>query len=726
MLIYSRNSKNARVYGLEFGAVRWTGGLMKEVSDRVMKKTVPQLKRMFDDKDISHAVENFRICAGEAEGDFDGSVFCDGDFYKWLEAAVYTAYAEDQSRDRSKFREEIEGYVSLISRAQQPDGYLSTKQILGERDGSAKRNSDINDFEVYNMGHLFTSACLHYRVSGRKDFLEVAKKAAGYLEKLYEESEKSGEVRTAVCPSHYMGLLELYRTTGEERYLRLAKKAIELRDSVKDGLDDNQDRLPLKSHRKIIGHAVRANYLYAGLADLCAEIDDPDYERVLRSVWHDLVTKKLYITGGCGALYNGASPYGNFFHHQLIHQAYGYEYQLPNITAYNETCASVGLVMWAYRMFQIDPQAEYFDILERAWLNVNLASVSLDGLRFFYENMLRRERKLDYELIWPLTRTDYLISYCCPPNIARQLSQSAEYAYETDREGNVWVGLYGENEAVIRDPLKKADQGSRADTDQEPASGESNKKAGDDRIIIRQKTSYPYDGKIIFETESPREFSLYLRIPAWCRSGRIRRGISVAQAVPAAVSGRGNWADTKDENIQTGQLQNMRELKKEELGTYVKVQIAAGVSKTELVLDMPVTLMRANPMIEETTGQLAVMKGPLVYCIESCDVPKEDQENGSESEKTRPLLSRILLDPEAEFSEGELEIDGVPVPTLETVGICLEDGESKDLLSRPLYEAYDPRAVNKREISLRFIPYFAWDNRGEGEMRIWVNAQGSR
>ncbi|MBQ7564968.1 MAG: glycoside hydrolase family 127 protein, partial [Lachnospiraceae bacterium] len=510
---------------------------------------------------MSHAVENFRICAGEAEGEFDGSVFCDGDFYKWLEAAVYTAYTKEEQTncsvsslqacelrtdnvsepgsrsavlvqeaatgpegiDRSKLREEIEGYISLIARAQQPDGYLSTKQILGERDGSAKRNSDINDFEVYNMGHLFTSACLHYRVSGRTEFLEVAKKAAGYLERLYEESEKSGEVRTAVCPSHYMGLLELYRTTGEERYLRLAKKAIELRDSVKDGLDDNQDRLPLKAHRKIIGHAVRANYLYAGLADLCAEIDDPEYEKVLRSVWHDLVTKKLYITGGCGALYNGASPYGNFFHHQLIHQAYGYEYQLPNITAYNETCASVGLVMWAYRMFQIDPRAEYFDILERAWLNVNLASVSLDGLRFFYENMLRREKKLDYELIWPLTRTDYLISYCCPPNIARQLSQSAEYAYETDREGNIWVGLYGENEAVIPDPLQKAKRGYWADADQKTVSGEGNEKAGDESIVIRQKTAYPYDGKIVFEIDSPREFFLYLRIPAWCRSGRLQR-----------------------------------------------------------------------------------------------------------------------------------------------------------------------------------------------------------
>ena len=211
------------------------------------------------------------------------------------------------------------------------------------------------------------AACLYQRVTGKDSMMKIAVKAAGYLEKLYQEAKEKDEVKTAVCPSHYMGLIEMYRTTGDKRYLDLAKCAIELRDSVKNGTDDNQDRIPLKQHEKMIGHAVRANYLYAGVTDLYLESGDEESLSMLHKVWRNLADQKIYLTGGCGALYNGASPYGNFFVDQKIHQAYGYEYQLPNITAYNETCASVGLVMWAYRMFLVEPKAEYMDLLERAY-----------------------------------------------------------------------------------------------------------------------------------------------------------------------------------------------------------------------------------------------------------------------------------------------------------------------------------------------------------------------
>lgn len=309
MLTDTRKSPNARLQGLPFSDVEWTHGLYKERFDTCADSTVPHLQNMFERREISHVLENFRIAAGDADGDFDGTVFGDGDFYKWMEAAVYTAV-------RTNNREllaQLEDYIALIGRAQQPDGYISTKQIIGERSGKASRLGDINDFEVYNFGHLFTSACLYKRLTGKDSFLEIAEKAAEYLNRLYAEAEEKGEVQTAVCPSHYMGLAELYRTTGNPEYLALLKKAVMLRDSVKEGMDDNQDRLMLKAHDKIIGHAVRANYLYAGVADLCLEEEDPELMEVLHKVWRSLVTQKLYITGGCGALYNGASPYGNFF-----------------------------------------------------------------------------------------------------------------------------------------------------------------------------------------------------------------------------------------------------------------------------------------------------------------------------------------------------------------------------------------------------------------------------
>ena len=250
MLTDTTGSPYAKVHALDGMKVKWTGGLWKERFDTCANSTVPQLKHMFDSKDISHVVENFKICAGDAEGDFDGTVFGDGDFYKWMESAIYTAY----QTDNHLLKEEIENYIDLIGRAQQPDGYLSTKQIIGERTGNGvSRMGDINDFEVYNFGHMFTAACVHKRITGKDNFLTIAAKTADYLEHLYEEAERTGEVQTAVCPSHYMGLVEMYRTTGDKRYLKLAKQAIALRDSVKNGLDDNQDKIPLKQHE--IGRA---------------------------------------------------------------------------------------------------------------------------------------------------------------------------------------------------------------------------------------------------------------------------------------------------------------------------------------------------------------------------------------------------------------------------------------------------------------------------------------
>lgn len=635
MLTDTSKSKYAKVTPIGSESMEWTDGFWKDAVDKCTSVTVPHLQNMFEAEDISHVLENFRICANpDDHRPYDGTVFGDGDFYKWMESAMYAANA---NKDEKLFAK-LEEYVQLIAKVQLPDGYISTKQIIDERNGTGGRMKDINEFEVYNMGHLFTAACVYYRITGKDSMLNVAKKAAKWLQGMYLEAKEKDEVQTAVCPSHYMGLIEMYRTTGDTEFLELAKLAVELRDSVKNGLDDNQDRLPLKTHKKIVGHAVRSTYLYAGVADLYAEDGDEEYFEMLKRVWRNMVDKKMYITGGIGAIYNGASPYGYFFAHDLIHQAFGYEYQLPNVTAYNETCASLGLVFWAYRMFLIDPKAEYMDVLERAMLNVNLAAVSLDGQSFFYENVLRRTKKLDYRLIWRLRRAKYILSYCCPPNLARTIAESGEYAYTTSAD-TVYLGMYGASKAHV--------------------------KLDNTEFDLKQSTQYPYDGNIVLTANNitgDNAAKIAIRVPGWVKSGKI------------AAEGR------------------TIELTKKCAGTYIIVDIS-DLASAEIVIDfdMPVRLTTAHPLVEECVNQVAVERGPLVYCIETPDVEID-------------TLDSLLISPSTQFTPVSYQIKDRMVTALECELLCKKKASSGELYETLEFDGFD-------KVKARFIPYFVWDNR---------------
>lgn len=650
MLTNTSNSPYSQVTPLSWDAVTWTNGLWSEVTTTCNETIIPHIQKMFESKDISHVLENFHVCAGDHEGEFGGTDFGDGDFYKWMEAAIYSGSKKNDNELLAK----IDEYIELIGRCQQQDGYISTKQIIGERQNNGiARFNNINDFEVYNFGHLFTTACLHKRITNQDNFLNIAEKAADYLNKMYQENAKTGKVQTAVCPSHYMGLVELYRTTGKKKYLDLARLAIELRDLVKNGTDDNQDKIPLKKHEKVVGHAVRANYLYAGVADLYLEEGDTEYKAMLDRVWRNLVDKKIYITGGCGALYNGTSPFGNFFHDEKVHQAYGYEYQLPNVTAYNETCAAIGSVMWAYRMFQINPRAEYFDIIERTMLNVILAAVNLEGNKYFYENMLRRTKHLDYELIWPLTRSEYISSFCCPPNLARILAESTEYAYTVSKD-TLWLGMYGANQADISLP-----------------NGTS--------FTLEQVTEYPFSGSIqlnINEIKTNSNWNLNIRIPSWVQSGQIR---------------------IADQTIS---------LKRAQAGTYMTIPVAAEVAQEQVKIqfDMPVRYTVAHPFVEENNNQVAIERGPLVYCMETPDCQLS-------------TISDCMVDVTSDFNPIEYNISGRKIVAL--TGEMLYK-ETKHYNPEKLYQTLDYTGLSKTKT--RLIPYFAWDNRGYGEMRIWLPA----
>ncbi len=643
MLVDTENSPNAKLVPLKWNEVKWTGGIWQDVDTMLRDVTVPHLQSMFEDKDISHVLENFRICVGLTDGEHDGTVFGDGDFYKWMESAMYIA----GKTNNTNLLDKLDEYIDLIEKTQLEDGYISTKQILAERQGKGSRLGDINEFEVYNMGHLFTSATLHYRITGKTNFLNVAKKAGLYLKTMYEDAEKTGEVQTAVCPSHYMGLIELYRATNDKTFLDLALLSIQLRDKVKNGLDDNQDRIPLKEHRQIVGHGVRANYLYSGVADLLLEIDDKDYEKVLDSVYEDLIRSKIYVNGGCGAVYNGTSPYGNFFVDEKVHQAYGYHYQLPNVTAYNETCANIGLVMWCYRMFLKNPKAEYMDLIERIMLNINLAAVSISGNKYFYQNSLRRTKDLPYELIWPLTRSEYILSYCCPPNLARNLAQSSEYIYLKSR-ATLYTGLYGENKANINLDTATFD--------------------------IEQKTLYPYDGKILFKVTNIQykdsdKFNIKFRIPSWVTRGNLHY--------------------------------NNNSINLENNTGYINVEITEK-TKTEILLnfDMTPNIVITHPYVEETTFQGAIERGPLVYCVEGMDVDADTIDN-------------LLITPKIKFSPVQDKIENRSFVSLECEMLYFERDKNQEL-----YTILKTPKFTKKKVKL--IPYFAWDNRGFEEMKVWL------
>ncbi len=377
-LVDTGASPFAKVQSVGMDEVQWTNGFWAERFQLCHEEMIPAMWSLMEGTNYSQFYQNFRIAAGLTGGKHRGAPFNDGDFYKWLEGACAAlAVTKDTALENT-----IEEVVAVIAKAQRADGYIHTPVIIKNRNGdtNARPFQDPQSFETYNMGHLLTAACVHYRVTGRTNLLEVARKAADYLDATFREPTPE-LARMAICPAHYMGMVELYRTTREPRYLALAKKFFAMRDLVKDGGDDNQDRTHFEDQTNAMGHAVRANYLYAGAADLFAETGDQKLWTPLEQIWTNVVEQKMYITGGCGALYDGASPDGSKDQKNItrVHQAYGRNYQLPNSTAHSETCANIGNVLWNWRMFLVTGEARFVDVAELALYNSVLSGGSLDG-----------------------------------------------------------------------------------------------------------------------------------------------------------------------------------------------------------------------------------------------------------------------------------------------------------------------------------------------------------
>ena len=363
-LVNTSQSPYAKLIQVDVDAVKWTGGFWGRWFDVSKDTMAMNMLHVYENDTLCHGYCNFEIAAGLKKGSHKGSPFHDGDFYKTLEGVI-AVYA--LTKDKHLY-DELERIIKVIAKAQRKDGYIGTQTTIKQMNnpGSAKEFENQMNFEEYNLGHLMTAACLHYRVTGQTNFLDIAKKAADFLVDYYKNITAEN-ARTAICPSHYMGLIEMYRTTGDKKYLDLVERMVDLRKYAKNGTDQNQDRIPFRLQREAVGHAVRGNYLYAGVADLYLETGEDSLMMALKSIWQDVVSKKLYITGGCGALYDGVSPNGTSYDPkeiQQVHQAYGQAYQLPNITAHNETCANIGNVLWNYRMLLATGDTSYADILE--------------------------------------------------------------------------------------------------------------------------------------------------------------------------------------------------------------------------------------------------------------------------------------------------------------------------------------------------------------------------
>jgi len=651
-VVDTTSSPFAKIQTVGLDEVRWTHGFWADRFELCRTQMMPSMARLMQGTNYSQFYYNFEILAGLVEGKPHGASFNDGDFYKFLEGAAATLAVTNDARINAKLDE----VIGVIARGQTTNGYIDTWVQLHQRENNSSSAPfrDRTRWEVYNLGQLLTAASVHYRVTGKTNFLNVARKAADCLDKVFKNPTPELALQN-VCPSHYMGIIELYRATHEPRYLALAKRIFAMRDLVKekDGGSDNQDRIPFGKQDEAEGHAVRANYLYAGAADLFLETGDTNLWKPLAEIWMNVVSKKMYITGGCGALYDGAAPDGASYQSGItkVHQSYGRNFQLPNTTAHNETCANIGNALWNWRMFLATGEAKFMDVVELELYNSVLSGVALDGTNYFYSNPLRVTDPMPVELRWARTRVPFVSSFCCPPNLVRTIAESSGYAY--GKSGNsVWVNLYG---------------GSSLATE-----------LGGEKIKLVQEGDYPWSGRVRIKIEAcgKKEFTLKLRIPGWATGASVRVNNSPADFSPQPES---YW-----------------EIKRAwKAGDFV-----------DLDLPMPVRLMEANPLVEEDLNQVAVQRGPVVYCLESPDLPA----GVKISDVAIPSDTKLAARFDRRLLDGVVVLEG---------NVLARAGGN---WSGKLYRELQPAEL--KPIGVKFIPYSVWQNRGPSEMSVWLPLAG--
>ena len=612
-----------------FTATHVTGGFWKQRLDACRDVTVPlafskceETGRYDNFVKAQHPCDTFKV---------GGFSFDDTDVYKTIEGASYLLQTYPDKRMESY----IDSVLTIVAGAQEPDGYLYTARTMNPKHphswAGSKRWEKVEELshEFYNLGHMIEGAVAHYQATGKRNFLDIAIKYADCVCRAIGPDE--GQL--VRVPGHQiaeMALVKLYLVTGDRKYLDEAKFFLDKRGYTSRRDAYSQAHKPVVQQDEAVGHAVRATYMYAGMADVAALTGDTAYVRAIDRSWDNIVGKKLYLTGGIGATANG--------------EAFGANYELPNATAYCETCAAIGNVYVNHRLFLFHGDAKYYDVLERSLYNGVLSGISLDGDSFFYPNPL--ESAGGYE------RKAWFGCACCPSNLCRFLPSVPGYIYATHGD-SLYVNLFME--------------------------GVSDIQVGKRKLKIEQTTAYPFEGNLSLKLlKGNGNFAMRIRIPGWVRgqvvSGDLYR-FAERKQTPYSVKVNG---ESVDGDIEKGYLTINRRWRKGDV--------------VEISLDMSPRLVAANEKVAEDRGKLAVERGPLVYCAEWPDNKEVD-------------LFSVLL----------------PAKTQLTVVDEKAPGGARMITAGAQKVSYDTDGhLQTDDFMLKLIPYYAWANRGQGKMMVWL------
>jgi DUF1680 family protein len=590
----------------------------------------------FDKCQKEGRLENFLIAGGKKQGKVRGKMpFDDSDVYKIIEGASYSLM-DEPNKELDAY---LDSVIAIIKDGQEPDGYITTWFTIDHNKPPAnwvpktgKRwTGESGSHELYNSGHLFEAAAAHYIATGKRNLLDIAIRNADLLVRSF------GPGKLTIPPGHQIvetGLIKLYRITHNEKYLELAKYFLDWRGDPKTHRlygQYSQDHISVTQQTEIVGHAVRAVYMYAGMTDIAAIYNDSAYMKAVMNIWNNLVERKMYITGGIGAK-----------HEQ---ESFGGDYELPNLTAYCETCAAIGNVYWNNRLFMLTGDAKYYDVIERTLYNGLISGISLDGKSFFYVNPLEADGKFRFNQ-GARTRQNWFDCSCCPTNLVRFIPSlpGLIYAVQGDR---LYVNLYMSSKATVSVNNKP--------------------------INIEQQTACPWQGdvKIKINPEKAGRFTLNLRIPGWAQN----------QVLPSDLY---SYVDTlKDKVVITI---NGREIKYlTHLGYAAITRKWSAGDEIKITLPMSISHIIANEKVKDDKNLAALEYGPIVYCVEGID--------------------------------NNNQLDNLTLPDSAVLKVEKRD----DLLNGVNIITGDVPSNNGQAIlKLTAVPYYAWSNRGEGTMKVWL------